>query len=124
MVSTVISAVFYLTSALSGMRSSELHELVAGARRREMRAGGLSRDRLVSRRIKGEAFGGVEDAWVVLEDVYRSLGLAEALSGAAAGELRSPSSRTAPSSGTAGCATGSTGRWASGSASQTSQGGQ
>ncbi len=87
MVSAVISAVFFLTSALSGMRSSELQELVAGARRREERAGGLSRYRLVSRRIKGEAFGGVEDAWVVLEDVYRSLGLAEALSGAAAGEL-------------------------------------
>ncbi|MGH9045829.1 MAG: hypothetical protein ACRDVW_00775 [Acidimicrobiales bacterium] len=87
MVSAVTSAAFYLTSALSGMRSSELLELTSGARRCEQRPGGASRYRLVSRRTKGEAFGGVEDAWVVVEDVHRALGLAEALTGAAVGEL-------------------------------------
>jgi hypothetical protein len=41
---------------------------------------------LVSRRIKGEAFGGTEDAWVVTEDVHRAIAIAEALTGAAPGE--------------------------------------
>lgn len=87
MVSAVTSACFYLTSALSGMRSSELLELTAGARRRQQRSGGATRYRVASRRIKGEPFGGVEDSWVVLEDVYRALGVAEALTGAGPGEL-------------------------------------
>ena len=81
----VISAAFALTSALSGMRSSELVELSAGCTRREERHGGASRFRLVTRRIKGEAFGGTEDAWVVIEDVHRAIGAAEALTGAAEG---------------------------------------
>ncbi|MDQ6839356.1 MAG: integrase [Actinomycetota bacterium] len=87
MISTVTSAALYVTSVLSGMRSSELHELTAGAARREARPGGAARYRVVSRRIKGEAFGGVEDSWVVLEDVYQALRIAEALTGAAPGEL-------------------------------------
>jgi hypothetical protein len=81
----VTSACLYLTSALCGMRSSELAELTAGCRRQEDRAGGGSRFRLVTRKIKGEAFGGVEDAWVVIEDVHRAIGLAESLTAAAPG---------------------------------------
>lgn len=87
MESTVTSAALYITSALSGMRSSELLELTAGARQREDRAGAACRYRVVSRRIKGEPFGGVADTWVVVEDVYRALGVAEAVGGARPGEL-------------------------------------
>jgi hypothetical protein len=83
-VHAVTSAAYFLTSALSGMRSSELAELTSGCRQQEERPGGGARCRLVSRRIKGEAFGGTEDAWVVTEDVHRAI--AEALTGAASGE--------------------------------------
>jgi hypothetical protein len=83
----VVSAAFALTSALSGMRSSELAELSAGCSRQEERHGGANRFRLVTRRIKGEPFGGTEDAWVVIEDVYRAIGAAQALTGAATGDL-------------------------------------
>ena len=83
----VTSAAFYLTSALSGMRASELAELSEGCRRQEPRpSGGGSRFRLLTRRIKGEAFGGVEDAWVVIEDVHRAIGLTETLTGVASGQ--------------------------------------
>ncbi|MFG2979552.1 integrase [Streptomyces sp. NPDC048331] len=82
----VTSAAYLLTSALSGMRASELAELTSGCRRHEQRPGGGTRYRLVSRRIKGEAFGGAEDAWVVIEDVHRAIGTAEALTGAAPGQ--------------------------------------
>lgn len=87
MISTVTSAALYVTSILSGMRSSELLELTPGARQREERPGGASRYRVVSRRTKGEPFGGVEDSWVVLNDVYRALGVAEAVTGTRPGEL-------------------------------------
>ena len=79
------SACFYLTSALSGMRASELLELAAGCRTQEERPHG-SRFRLITRRIKGEVFGGVEDAWVVIADVERAISMAEALTGAASGD--------------------------------------
>ena len=62
----VTSACFYLTSALSGMCASELVELTAGCRRQEQRPGGGARFRLVTRKIMGEEFGGVEDTWVVI----------------------------------------------------------
>lgn len=75
----VTSACFYLTSALTGMRASELVELSAGCRRAEQRPGGGTRLRLVTRKIKGEEFGGVEDAWVVIDEVHRAIGMAEAL---------------------------------------------
>jgi hypothetical protein len=83
----VTSACFYLTSALSGMRASELAELTAGCRQQEERTGGVMRFHLTTRRIKGEAFGGSEDSWVVIEDVARAIGMAESLNGAGAGEL-------------------------------------
>jgi hypothetical protein len=86
MVYVVTSAAYFLTSALSGMRASELAELTSGCRRQEQRPGGGTRYRLVSRRIKGEAFGGTEDAWVVIEDVHRAIATAEALTGAPPGQ--------------------------------------
>ncbi|GAA2179991.1 integrase [Brooklawnia cerclae] len=80
------SACYYLTAALSGMRASELLELTAGCRRRDELPGGSSRFRLVTRRTKGESFGGVEDAWVVLADVDQAITMAEQLTGAATGQ--------------------------------------
>ncbi|MFI7356636.1 integrase [Streptomyces avidinii] len=85
----VTSAAYYLTSALSGMRSSELAELTHGCRRSEDRTYG-SRHWLDSRRIKGEKFGGVPDSWVVIEDVHRAVGAAEALGGTDLGDLIFP----------------------------------
>lgn len=80
------SACFYLTAALSGMRASELLEVSAGCRQRDELPGGSSRFRLVTRRIKSEPFGGVEDAWVVLADVDRAVAMAEQLTGATPGQ--------------------------------------
>ncbi|MEL5957949.1 integrase [Streptomyces sp. CLV115] len=85
----VISAAYYLTSALSGMRNSELAELTHGCRRSEDRTYG-SRHWLDSRRVKGEKFGGVPDSWVVIEDVHRAVGAAEALGGTEPGDLIFP----------------------------------
>ena len=80
------SACYYLTAALSGMRASELLELTAGCRRRDELPGGSSRFRLVTRRTKGEPFGGVEDAWVVIAEVDHAIAMAEQLTGAATGQ--------------------------------------
>lgn len=80
------SAAFYLTSALTGMRASELTELRAGCRQQDDRPGGNPRFRLRTRRIKGEPFGGTDDAWVVLADVHQAIVMAEGLTGAAAGD--------------------------------------
>ncbi|MBT8163844.1 hypothetical protein KKI43_25815, partial [Arthrobacter sp. GN70] len=82
----VTSAAYFLTSALSGMRASELAELTNGCRRKEKKTGDGNRYRVLSRRLKGEAFGGREDSWVVIEDVHRAIAAAEALTGAAPGE--------------------------------------
>ncbi len=79
------SACYYLTAALSGMRASELLELTVGCRRRDELPGGSSRFRLVTRRTKGEPFGGVQDAWVVIGDVDQAITTAEQLTGAATG---------------------------------------
>jgi len=79
------SACYYLTAALSGMRASELLELTVGCRRRDELPGGSSRFRLVTRRTKGELFGGVQDAWVVIGDVDQAITMAEQLTGAATG---------------------------------------
>lgn len=81
------SAAFCLTSALSGMRASELAELRVGCRRQDQCPAGGTRFRLVTRRIKGEVFGGTQDEWVVIDDVHRAIGLAEALTGGTEGEL-------------------------------------
>ena len=82
----VTSAAYILTSALSGMRASELAELTSGCRRQEERAGGRTRYRVLSRRHKGETFGGKEDSWVVIEDVHCAIAAAETLTGTPPGE--------------------------------------
>jgi hypothetical protein len=79
-------AAFYLTSALSGMRASELTELRAGCRQQDDLPGGGQRFRLRTRRIKGEPFGGTDDSWVVLHDVYNAIGVVESLTAPAAGD--------------------------------------
>jgi hypothetical protein len=80
------SACYYLTAALSGMRASELLELSAGCRRRDDLPGGSARFRLITRRTKGEPFGGIQGAWVVIAEVDRAIAMAEQLTGAAPGE--------------------------------------
>jgi hypothetical protein len=85
-VHAVSCAAFYLTSALSGMRASELTELRAGCRRQDDLPGGGHRFRLRTRRIKGEPFGGTDDSWVVLHDVYNAIGVVESLTAPAIGD--------------------------------------
>ena len=83
----VQSACYYLTAALTGLRSSELLELRAGCRRSEPRPDGATRHRVTTRKVKGERFGGTEDAWVVIDDVHHALGVAETLTATPAGKL-------------------------------------
>lgn len=68
------------------MRASELLELSAGCRRRDDLSGGSARFRLITRRTKGEPFGGIQGAWVVIAEVDRAIAMAEQLTGAAPGE--------------------------------------
>ncbi|WP_189846299.1 site-specific integrase [Streptomyces rubiginosohelvolus] len=76
----VLSACLMVTSALTGMRSSELHELSVGCRRTEKTLTGQSvRFRLAGRLIKGQRFGGIPDEWVVIEQVDTAIALAERL---------------------------------------------
>ncbi|MGW4652055.1 hypothetical protein [Kitasatospora sp. NPDC004289] len=66
-----------VTSALTGMRSSELMELTVGCRRTDGADGaGLAQHRLVSKVVKGRQWGGEVDEWVV-EEVVRAIALAE-----------------------------------------------
>ncbi|WP_233273661.1 hypothetical protein [Streptomyces broussonetiae] len=75
------------TSALTGMRSSELMELTVGCRRTDDADGtGLARHRLVSKVVKGRLWGGEMDAWVVIEEVVRVIALAEQLTDARPGK--------------------------------------
>ncbi|MBO1417768.1 hypothetical protein [Streptomyces sp. FH025] len=76
------------TSALTGMRSSELMELTVGCRRTDSENDtGLARHRLVSKVVKGRRWGGEADEWVVIEEVARVIALAEQLTDAAPGQL-------------------------------------
>lgn len=81
----VLTACLVVTSALSGMRSSELLELEAGCRipARAVPGGGR-RFRLSGKVIKNKRFGGVPDEWVVVEEVDRAITLAERLLGSPA----------------------------------------
>lgn len=83
----VESAAFFVVSALSGMRASELHEIRAGSRTSEDMGNGIRRYRISSRRIKGQQFGGIDDIWVVIGDVYRSLGTVESIGNTPPGDL-------------------------------------
>ncbi|MFE5767661.1 hypothetical protein ACFQ7O_04800 [Streptomyces sp. NPDC056485] len=75
------------TSALTGMRSSELMELTVGCRRTDADDGtGLTRHRLVSKVVKGRLWGGEMDEWVVIDEVVRAIALAEQLTGALPGQ--------------------------------------
>ncbi|WP_431040772.1 hypothetical protein ACQUSR_01935 [Streptomyces sp. P1-3] len=80
MASYVATACLVLTAALSGMRNSELLEIEAGCRLpARTTPGGGTRFRLASKLVKGQAFGGAPDEWVVIEEVDRAIALAERL---------------------------------------------
>lgn len=67
-------------SALTGMRASELLELLPGCRLPpEETPSGLPRYRLAGKVIKGRQWGGERDEWVVIAPVYHAVGLAEEL---------------------------------------------
>ncbi|MEU3785845.1 hypothetical protein [Streptomyces sp900129855] len=68
-----------VTAAVSGMRLSELAELAVGCRREEEPVPGLVRYRLASKVIKGQPHGGMDDEWVVTEEVHQAIGVAEYL---------------------------------------------
>jgi hypothetical protein len=83
----VVSAALVATCALSGMRTSELMEIDAGARLpAAVTPGGGRRYRLASRLIKHRSFGGVPDEWVVIEQVDTAVALAERLTARPHGE--------------------------------------
>ncbi|MFG2848225.1 site-specific integrase [Kitasatospora sp. NPDC048296] len=74
------TACLAVIAAASGMRSSELMELRIGCRQPPQEvAPGLFRHRLFSRIVKGQPLGGIEDEWVVVEQVERAVALAEQL---------------------------------------------
>lgn len=67
-------------AAVTGMRSSELMELRLGCRQTpEQIRPGMFRYRLTSTIIKGKPLGGIDDQWVVTEEVFRAIELAEQL---------------------------------------------
>ncbi|MEN8656159.1 site-specific integrase [Streptomyces sp. 21So2-11] len=72
-------AALTVIATLSGMRYSELAELAVGCRRTIEVAPGLIRRSLNSKIIKGQPLGGVEDEWIVLDEVHRAVALIEAL---------------------------------------------
>lgn len=78
-VSHTIGACMLFTSAVTGMRHSEIAEIQVGARRVTEEIGG-SRYRLTSKVVKGQDVGGLPDEWVVVEEVHNAIGLAESLS--------------------------------------------
>jgi len=80
LVGVVRTAAIIVILAVSGMRSSEVMELQAGARQPPQEAGpGMTRYRIASNVIKGQPLGGTRDEWVVIEPVYQATGLAEQL---------------------------------------------
>ncbi|MGW4380441.1 hypothetical protein [Kitasatospora sp. NPDC004531] len=75
------------TSALTGMRSSELMKLTVGCRRTDDADGtGPARHRLVGKVVKGRPWGGEADEWVVIEEVVRAIALAEQLTDVGSGQ--------------------------------------
>lgn len=60
-------------AALPGMRTSELAELVVGCRRSTQIAPDLIRYRIAGKRIKGQPLGGLDDEWVVIEQVHHAI---------------------------------------------------
>lgn len=83
----VLTACLVVTSALSGMRTSELLEIEVGSRLTDGETPGAGRRfRLAGKRIKWQKFGGVPDQWVVIEEADRAVALAEQLTARAPGE--------------------------------------
>jgi len=77
LVGIVRTAAIIVVLAVSGMRSSEVMELRAGALQPHQEAGpGMVRHRLASRVVKGQPLGGSADEWVVVEPVARAVELA------------------------------------------------
>lgn len=73
----VQAAALLVTSAVSGMRNSELAELSDDSCLPPTPAySGAMRYRLASRLIKGQGWGGVPEEWVVVEEAWRAVGLA------------------------------------------------
>jgi hypothetical protein len=82
-----VTAALIVTAAISGMRSSELMEIVVGSRLAPVQIpGGGQRYRLASKVIKRREFGGQPDEWVVVGEVDRAIALAERLRGLGDGE--------------------------------------
>lgn len=80
LVARMRSACLLLTAAVSGMRASELAELLVGCRRPPQESyRGLRRFRIGGKLIKGQGLGGTDDEWVVTEEVYEAIALAEHL---------------------------------------------
>ncbi|KIU14484.1 hypothetical protein [Mycolicibacterium llatzerense] len=78
-VSYTFSAATIVTAALTGMRHSELLEIPVGSVRLSEIVPGQFRYRIASKLIKGQPLGGVHDEWIVVEEVYRAITLAERL---------------------------------------------
>lgn len=73
-------------TAFTGMRSSELLELLPGCRMPpEETAPGLFRYRIAGKVVKSREWGGERDEWVVIEQAYQAVGLAEQLTAGAPG---------------------------------------
>jgi hypothetical protein len=80
LIGVIRTAAIIVILAVSGMRSSEVMELQAGARQPPQEPSpGLARYRIASNIIKGQPLGGTRDEWVVIEPVYQAVGLAEQL---------------------------------------------
>lgn len=73
------TACLLVTATATGMRESELMELRTGCRRTTRHGQDLVRYRLISKVIKGQPLGGVEDEWVVVEQVDQAVAMAEQL---------------------------------------------
>ncbi|MER6692245.1 hypothetical protein [Streptomyces minutiscleroticus] len=87
LIRVVAHACLVATSALTGMRSSELMELTVGCLRTDMENGtDLVRHRLVGKVVKGRRWGGEPDEWVVIEEVARIVALAGQLTDAGLGQ--------------------------------------
>ncbi|MBF6302683.1 site-specific integrase [Nocardia amamiensis] len=74
------TACLLVIAATTGMRASELSELVKGCRLPpEHTAPGLTRYRVAGTIVKNRGHGGEPDEWVVLAEVHRAIALAEQL---------------------------------------------
>jgi hypothetical protein len=72
----VRTACLIITAMITGMRRCELLELRAGCRRSTTTGPGRVRYRLAGKLIKGQGLGGLDDEWVVVEQVDRAVALA------------------------------------------------